>query len=71
MIEAVILHIGVSGFEMMLDAHIALTCQGLQFNLVPSILILNHWHGSPAVGEWHGKVLQIEEMIVSTKYSKS
>ena len=28
-----------------------------------SILILNHWHGSPAVGEWCGKVLQIKEMI--------
>ena len=38
---------------------------------IGSILILNHWRGSPAVGEWHGKVLQIEEMIVSTEYSKS
>ena len=28
-----------------------------------SILILNHWRGSPAVGEWCGKVLQIKEMI--------
>ena len=27
------------------------------------ILILNHWRGSMAVGEWCGKVLQIKEMI--------
>ena len=33
-----------------------------------SILILNHWRGS---GEWHVEVLQIEEMIVSTKYKYS
>ena len=29
-----------------------------------SILILNHWHGSLAVGERSGKVLQNKEMIV-------
>ena len=28
-----------------------------------SILILNHWRGSPAVGEWYRKVVQIKEMI--------
>ena len=41
MIQAVILHIGVSGFEMLLDyscANCAYVPQGLQFSLVPSIV---------------------------------
>ena len=32
-----------------------------------SVLILNHWRESQVVCEWCGKVLQIKEMIVSTK----
>ena len=73
MLEDVILHSGVSGLLLFMKccqiiaAHIALSCQGLQFILVPPVLILNHWRGSPAVGERHGKVLQIEEMTVSIK----
>ena len=74
MLEVVILHIVVSEFVLFMKCcwiivvHIALLCQGLQFILVPPIRILNHWRGSPVVDEWHGKVLQIEEMIVSNKY---
>ena len=69
-LEDVVLHSGVSGFVLFIKCcqiiavHIALLCQGLKFILVPLVLILNHWHGSPAVGELHGKVLQIEDMIV-------
>ena len=62
MLQVVTLHIGVSGF--MLDyrcVHCAYVPRiKIHFGF---ILILNHWRGSPAVGEWCGKVLQIKEMI--------
>ena len=68
MLQVVTLHVGVSGF--VLDYH----C--VHYAYVPritihfgSILILNHWRGSSAVGEWCGKVLQIKEMIALNKVS--
>ena len=60
MLENVILHSGVSGFMLFMKycqiiaAYVVLLCQGLKFILVPPVLILNHWRGSLAVGEWHG-----------------
>ena len=62
MLQVVTLHIGVSRF--LLDyrcVHCAYVPRiTIHFG---SILILNHWRGSSAVGEWCGKVLQIKEMI--------
>ena len=62
MLQVVTLHIGVS--EFVLDyrcIHCAYVPRiTIHFG---SILILNYWRGSPAVGERYGKVLQIEEMI--------
>ena len=62
MLQVFTLHIGVSGF---LFDYRCVHCAYVPRIIIHfgSILILNHWRRSPAVGEWCGKVLQIKEMI--------
>ena len=62
MLQVVTLHIRVTGF--MLD-YCCVHCAYVPSIKIHfgSILILNYWCGSSAVGEWCGKVLQIKEMI--------